>query len=70
MSDQNQKPRNTKNKFWLKVAGVGLVAGLIGGGLSLGSGNVIENHVQTSSTNVPAGSNNYGGNKANKNKAR
>ena len=43
MSDQNQKPRNTKNKFWLKVAGVGLVAGLIGGGLSLGIGNVIEN---------------------------
>ena len=42
MSDQNQKPRNTKNKFWLKVAGVGLVAGLIGGGLSLGIGNVIE----------------------------
>ena len=56
MSDQNQKQRKTKNKFWLKVAGVGLVAGLIGGGLSLGIGNVIENHVQTASTNVPAGS--------------
>lgn len=69
MSDQNQKPRNTKNKFWLKVAGVGLVAGLIGGGLSLGIGNVIENHVQTSSTNVPAGSNKSGGTKVNKNKA-
>ncbi len=69
MSDQNQKQRNTKNKFWLKVAGVGLVAGLIGGGLSLGIGNVIENHVQTSSTNVPAGSNKSGGTKVNKNKA-
>lgn len=69
MSDQNQKPRNTKNKFWLKVAGVGLVAGLIGGGLSLGIGNMIENHVQTSSTNVPAGSNKSGGTKVNKNKA-
>ncbi|MBD8085167.1 S1C family serine protease [Limosilactobacillus urinaemulieris] len=67
MSDQ--KPRDTKNKFWLKVAGVGLVAGLIGGGLSLGIGNVIENHVQTSSTNVPAGSNKSGGTKVNKNKA-
>lgn len=67
MSDQ--KPRDTKNKFWLKVAGVGLVAGLIGGGLSLGIGNVIENHVQTSSTNIPAGSNKSGGTKVNKNKA-
>ena len=47
----------------------GLVAGLIGGGLSLGIGNVIENHVQTSSTNVPAGSNKSGGTKVNKNKA-
>ncbi|MBD8086772.1 trypsin-like peptidase domain-containing protein [Limosilactobacillus sp. c11Ua_112_M] len=69
MSDQNQKQRNTKNKFWLKVAGVGLVAGLIGGGLSLGIGNVIENHVQTASTNVPAGSSKSGGTKVNKNKA-
>lgn len=67
MSDQ--KSRDTKNKFWLKVAGVGLVAGLIGGGLSLGISNVIENHVQTSSTNVPAGSNKSGGTKVNKNKA-
>ncbi|WP_314736986.1 trypsin-like peptidase domain-containing protein [Limosilactobacillus urinaemulieris] len=67
MSDQ--KPQDTKKKFWLKVAGVGLVAGLIGGGLSLGIGNVIENHVQTSSTNVPAGSNKSGGTKVNKNKA-
>ncbi len=65
----NQKSRDTKNKFWLKVAGVGLVAGLIGGGLSLGISNVIENHVQTSSTNVPAGSNKSGGTKVNKNKA-
>ena len=69
MSDQNQKPRNTKNICWLKVAGVGLVAVLIGGVLSLGIGNVIENHVQTSSTNVPAGSNKSGGTKVNKNKA-
>ncbi len=69
MSDQNQKQRNTKNKFWLKVAGVSLVAGLIGGGLSLGIGNVIENHVQTASTNVPAGSSKSGGTKVNKNKA-
>lgn len=65
MSDQNQKQRKTKNKFWLKVAGVGLVAG----GLSLGIGNVIENHVQTASTNVPAGSSKSGGTKVNKNKA-
>ncbi|MCI1974727.1 MAG: trypsin-like peptidase domain-containing protein [Limosilactobacillus sp.] len=69
MSEQDQKARKTKNKFWLKVAGVGLVAGLIGGGLSLGIGNVIENHVQTTSTNVPAGSNKSGGTKVNKNKA-
>ncbi len=51
------------------MAGVGLVAGLIGGGLSLGIGNVIENHVQTASTNVPAGSSKSGGTKVNKNKA-
>ena len=48
---------------------MGLVAGLIGGGLSLGIGNVIENHVQTASTNVPAGSSKSGGTKVNKNKA-
>ncbi|MBB1062486.1 S1C family serine protease [Limosilactobacillus fastidiosus] len=69
MREQNQNPRNMKNKFWLKVAGVGLLAGLVGGGLSLGIGNVIENHVQTTSTNVPAGSNKSGGTEVNKNKA-
>ena len=69
MSERNQNPRNLKNKFWLKVAGVGLLAGLVGGGLSLGIGNVIENHVQTTSTNVPAGSNKSGGTQVNKNKA-
>ncbi|WP_251574330.1 S1C family serine protease [Limosilactobacillus agrestimuris] len=69
MSERNQNPRNVKNKFWLKVAGVGLLAGLVGGGLSLGIGNAIENHVQTTSTNVPAGSNKSGGTQVNKNKA-
>lgn len=69
MSGQSQTPQNGKSKFWLKVAGIGLVAGLVGGGLSLGIGNMIENHVQTSSTSVPAGSNKSGGTKVNENKA-
>ena len=69
MSDQSRDSQSSKGKFWLKVAGVGLVAGLIGGGLSLGIGNMVENHVQNSSTNVPAGSNKAGGTKVNKNKA-
>lgn len=69
MSDQGRDSQSSKGKFWLKVAGVGLVAGLIGGGLSLGIGNMVENHVQNSSTNVPAGSNKAGGTKVNKNKA-
>ncbi|MEY8442173.1 trypsin-like peptidase domain-containing protein [Lactobacillaceae bacterium 24-114] len=66
MSEKN--PLNsTKRKFWLKVAGIGLVAGLIGGGVALGVNNAVRNY--TSGLSVPSGSNKSGGTKVNKNKA-
>ncbi|KRL27851.1 serine protease do-like HtrA [Limosilactobacillus frumenti DSM 13145] len=65
MSEQTQR----SNRFWLKVAGIGLVAGLIGGGLSLGIGSAIQHHEQVASTKVPAGSNKAGGTEVHKNKA-
>lgn len=63
MSDQKT------NRFWLKVAGVGLLAGLIGGGVSVGVGGAIQHHEETANTQVPSGSNKSGGTKVNKNKA-
>lgn len=65
MSDQ--KPRS--NRFWAKVAGIGLVAGLIGGGVALGINGVIQQHEAVVSTKVPSGSNQAGGTKVNGNKA-
>lgn len=65
MSDR--KPGS--NRFWLKVAMVGLVAGLIGGGISLGANGVIQHFRENAATKVPAGSNRSGGTKVNGNKA-
>ena len=65
MSEQTQR----SHRFWLKVAGIGLVAGLVGGGLSLGIGSAIQHHEQVASTKVPAGSNKAGGTEVHKNKA-
>lgn len=65
MSDQ--KPHS--NRFWAKVAGIGLVAGLIGGGVALGINGVIQYHEAVVSTKVPSGSNQTGGTKVNGNKA-
>lgn len=66
MPEQKQASR----RFWLKVAGIGLVAGLIGGGLSLGIGSAIQHHEQVASTKVPAGSNKEGGTEVHQNKAQ
>ena len=69
MDNNNQwSPRRT-NRFWLKVAGVGLVAGLIGGGVAVGVGGAVQHHENVTSTRVPSGSNKSGGTKVNKNKA-
>ena len=65
MSDE--KPRS--NRFWVKVATVGLVAGLIGGGISLGANGVIQHFRENAATRVPTGSNRSGGTKVNGNKA-
>lgn len=65
MSDD--KPRS--NRFWLKVATVGLVAGLIGGGVALGANGIIQHYRETAATKVPSGSNRSGGTKVNGNKA-
>lgn len=58
-----------RNRFWLKVAVVGLVAGLVGGGLALGANGVIQHYRETAATKVPSGSNRSGGTKVNGNKA-
>lgn len=68
MKNANQQP-TWRTRLWLKVAGVGLVAGLIGGGVAVGVGSAIQHHEATVSTRVPAGSNKSGGTKVNKNKA-
>lgn len=65
MSDDG--PR--RNRFWLKVAAVGLVAGLVGGGLALGTNGVIQHFRETAATKVPSGSNRSGGTKVNGNRA-
>lgn len=65
MSDQKLR----SNRFWAKVAGIGLVAGLIGGGVALGINGVIQHHEAVVSTKVPSGSNQDGGTKVNGNKA-
>lgn len=57
------------NKFWIKVAVVGLIAGLIGGGLSLGIGNVVSGIRERIAMRTPAGSSKAGGTSVAKNKA-
>lgn len=57
------------NKFWLKVATVGLVAGLIGGGLTLGIGHWINDIRDNATVKVPSSSNKAGGTSVQKNKA-
>ncbi len=69
MDNNNQRSPRRTNRFWLKVAGVGLVAGLIGGGVAVGVGGAVQHHENVTSTRVPSGSNKSGGTKVNKNKA-
>ena len=57
------------NKFWLKVATVGLIAGLIGGGIVLGAGNLISGIRDRIALRAPAGSNKAGGTSVSSNKA-
>lgn len=64
---KDDKP--VSRRFWAKVAGVGLLAGLIGGGVTLGINGAIQHHDATVSTRVPMGSNKSGGTKVNGNKA-
>lgn len=64
---KDDKP--VSRRFWAKVAGVGLLAGLIGGGVTLGINGAIQHHEATVSTRVPMGSNKSGGTKVNGNKA-
>lgn len=58
-----------QRKFWLQVAGVGLAAGLIGGGTALGINAGVQHFRQESAVRVPAGSNRAGGTSVNKNQA-
>ncbi|WP_295728962.1 S1C family serine protease [uncultured Limosilactobacillus sp.] len=61
--------QHKNNKFWVKVALVGLIAGLIGGGLSLGIGNLVNGIRERIAMRTPAGSNKAGGTSVTKNKA-
>ncbi|QLL69096.1 S1C family serine protease [Lactobacillus sp. 3B(2020)] len=68
--EKNEEDSDLKfDKFWLRVAGVGLVAGLIGGGVSLGVAHTWENWQTSMSTKVPSGSNKSGGATVKKNAA-
>lgn len=58
-----------KDRLWLCVIVIGLMAGLIGGGIAFGIGNAVQNHLTVAGTKVPSGSNKAGGTKVNKNKA-
>ena len=69
MRNSDQEGPHRSNRFWFKVAGVGLLAGLIGGGVAVGVGSAIQHHEAVVSTRVPSGSNKSGGTKVNKNKA-
>lgn len=69
MRNSDQEGPHRSNRFWGKVAGVGLLAGLIGGGVAVGVGSAIQHHESVVSTRVPSGSNKSGGTKVNKNKA-
>ena len=69
MDNNNQQSPRRGNRFWLKVAGIGLVAGLIGGAVAVGVGGAVQHHEDVTSTRVPSGSNKSGGTKVNKNKA-
>ncbi|MCH3921735.1 S1C family serine protease [Limosilactobacillus sp.] len=69
MRNSDQEGPHRSNRFWVKVAGVGLLAGLIGGGVAVGVGSAIQHHESVVSTRVPSGSNKSGGTKVNKNKA-
>jgi serine protease Do len=61
--------QDKNNKFWLKVATVGLIAGLIGGGIVLGAGNLISGIRDRIALRAPAGSNKAGGTSVSSNKA-
>lgn len=58
------KPKKKLNSWW-KVAIIALVAGLIGGGVAYGAGNLISNGFTTDSSSVPTGSSKSGGTKVN-----
>lgn len=69
MNNDNQRSPRRTNRFWAKVAGIGLVAGLIGGGVAFSVGNAVQHHEEVASTRVPSGSDKSGGTQVNKNKA-
>lgn len=69
MVEKDKMGGQRSKRFWVKVAGVGLIAGLIGGGAAVGIGGAVQHHEEVASTRVPSGSNKSGGTKVNKNKA-
>ena len=58
-----------QRRFWGKVILVGVLAGLLGGGASLGINSAISTYRNYATTKVPAGSSKSGGTSVSKNKA-
>lgn len=59
-----------RRRFWIKVVIVGLLAGIIGGGISMLAVNAWTNHEQNTVTKVPNGSTKPGGASVQDNKAQ
>lgn len=59
-----------RRRFWIKVVIVGLLAGLIGGGISMLAVNVWTRHEQNTVTKVPSGSTKAGGASVHGNRAQ
>lgn len=59
-----------RRRFWIKVVIVGLLAGIIGGGISMLAVNAWTNHEQNTVTKVPNGSTKSGGASVQDNKAQ
>ncbi|WP_461240111.1 S1C family serine protease [Paucilactobacillus sp. N302-9] len=64
-NNEEKQPKKFNGGNWWKIALIALVAGLLGGGITYGTGELISGGFATNSTSVPIGSNKAGGTKVN-----